>query len=136
MAHARAVHEPEGPGRIFIHDIAFVDTSVARINWNPHRELNTFLPTIASHKFSTYFINKVRAPFPNLQEKVYQELKAVVGDRLVTEDDIPKLVYLDACIKETLRKYPPVPILPARYIEEDVQLGGYDIPKGWEVIDS
>lgn len=71
---------------------------------------------------------------PKRQEKLLREIESVVGmERMVTEDDLPKMPYLKAVIKETLRQYPPVPIVPARLVEEDITLGGYDVPKGSQV---
>ncbi|KAG6555024.1 hypothetical protein Mapa_003056 [Marchantia paleacea] len=71
---------------------------------------------------------------PQVQERLYQEIKSVVGDRMMNEDDMPNLPYLGAIIKETLRVYNPVSVLPSRFTDEDVTIGGYDIPKGWEVV--
>ncbi|KAG6555019.1 hypothetical protein Mapa_003051 [Marchantia paleacea] len=71
---------------------------------------------------------------PQVQERLYQEIKSVVGDRMMNEDDMPNLPYLGAIIKETLRVYNPVSVLPTRFTDEDVTIGGYDIPKGWEAV--
>lgn len=71
---------------------------------------------------------------PDCQERLYKEIVDVVGtERMVTEDDLPKLKYLTAVIKETLRKYPPVPLLPSRNVDQDITVGGYNVPKGWQV---
>ncbi|XP_024515712.1 ent-kaurene oxidase 2 [Selaginella moellendorffii] len=67
-------------------------------------------------------------------EKLYDEIKRAVGDeRMVSEDDLPNLPFLNTVIKETLRKYSPAPILPPRYI---LELGGYTIPAGYQVSES
>jgi ent-kaurene oxidase len=72
---------------------------------------------------------------PKCQDRLYEEIVSVVGtERMVTEDDLPKMPYLKAVIKETLRQYPPVPLVPSRLVEEDITLGGYDVPKGFQIL--
>ena len=67
------------------------------------------------------------------QEKLFEEINKMVGPRCVSEDDLPKLKYLEAIVKETLRKYPPIVIPPPRHVDEDTKLAGYNIKKGWQV---
>eukprot|EP01018_Ginkgo_biloba_P001172 Gb_31184 [translate_table: standard] len=67
---------------------------------------------------------------PNFQDRLYKEVKSVCGEKAVTEDDLPNLLYLNAVFQETLRKHPPVAILPLRYVHQDVEIGGYYIPAG------
>uniref|UniRef100_A0A0K8TV31 Cytochrome p450 n=1 Tax=Epiphyas postvittana TaxID=65032 RepID=A0A0K8TV31_EPIPO len=60
---------------------------------------------------------------PEVQEKVFQELQAVFqgSNRPVAVNDLPNLKYLEAVIKETLRIYPPVPVV-VREVINDVEL--------------
>ncbi|NXV60776.1 CP27A protein, partial [Molothrus ater] len=67
---------------------------------------------------------------PDIQETLYQELKAVVPpDRFPAAEDIPKLPMLRAIIKETLRVYPVVPTNARVFYEKDIVIGDYLFPK-------
>ncbi|KAL4284376.1 hypothetical protein GQ457_16G002390 [Hibiscus cannabinus] len=71
---------------------------------------------------------------PQLIRQATEELDKVVGrERWVEEKDIPHLPYLDAIIKETLRKYPVAPLLAPHLAMEDCNVAGYDIRKGTRV---
>ncbi|TQD82449.1 hypothetical protein C1H46_031965 [Malus baccata] len=65
---------------------------------------------------------------PNVQEKLYQEVKASVGDRKVDEKDVEKMPYLQAVVKELLRKHPPTYFSLTHAVTEPTTLAGYDIP--------
>ncbi|KAI3465303.1 hypothetical protein Pfo_021966 [Paulownia fortunei] len=68
---------------------------------------------------------------PDSIKKVKAEIDAhVPEDRLLDEQDFPKLNYLQNVITETLRLYPPLPFLIPHEASEDCQVGGYDICKG------
>src|ERR1051326_1750112 len=78
---------------------------------------------------------------PQIQEKVHIELDTVLGPdvhRPITFSDLSELKYLEMCIKESLRVYPPVPFI-MRHIYEDIPLDEYEgktqtIPAGSEVM--
>ncbi|KDP45018.1 hypothetical protein JCGZ_01518 [Jatropha curcas] len=65
---------------------------------------------------------------PDVQNKLYNEIKEVVGDKKVTETDVEKMEYLQAVVKELLRKHPPTFFLLTHAVTEATTLGGYDIP--------
>ncbi|KOB67392.1 Cytochrome P450 monooxygenase Cyp4M5 [Operophtera brumata] len=65
------------------------------------------------------------------QDKIFSELKDIFGDstRSATMEDLTKMRYLECCIKESLRLYPPVHFI-SRQLNEKVTLSGYTIPSG------
>lgn len=68
---------------------------------------------------------------PDIQAKAQAEIDAVIGpNRLPDFEDKPKLPYLNAMLKETLRWEPVTPMgMPHMSTEDDIYQG-YFIPKG------
>ncbi|KAK1433637.1 hypothetical protein QVD17_10551 [Tagetes erecta] len=65
---------------------------------------------------------------PEVMKKVQNEVRTVVGEKgRVDEDDLPKLIYMKAVVKEVMRLYPPVPLLVPRETTKDTILNGYKI---------
>ena len=68
---------------------------------------------------------------PRVARKLDDELHSVIGEgRPIEAEHVPKLEYLDAVIKETLRLRPILPIT-VRKLAADYPIAGYTIPKGW-----
>lgn len=70
---------------------------------------------------------------PDIQQKVHRELDDVFGDsdRDISYDDLGSLVYLECCIKETLRLYPSVPLF-AREVKDDTMISRcFDLRQMW-----
>ncbi|XP_039499371.1 cytochrome P450 4g15 [Drosophila santomea] len=69
----------------------------------------------------------------DIQDRVLAELDSIFGDsqRPATFQDTLEMKYLERCLMETLRMYPPVPLI-ARELQEDLKLnsGNYVIPRG------
>ncbi|KAL0324424.1 UNVERIFIED_CONTAM: Labd-13Z-ene-9,15,16-triol synthase, chloroplastic [Sesamum calycinum] len=71
---------------------------------------------------------------PEVMYKVQKELSDVVGtNTLVEEFHLPKLHYLQAVLKETMRLHPPVPFLVPRSPNQSSTIGGYTVPKNTRV---
>lgn len=73
------------------------------------------------------------AQHPEVEAKLHEELQQVLEGRSPTTDDLQKLPYTHAIIKESMRVYPPVAVL-GREATEDVVVGDYLIPKDCVVI--
>ncbi|CAH8324392.1 unnamed protein product [Eruca vesicaria subsp. sativa] len=71
---------------------------------------------------------------PEKMVRAQSEIRQVIGeDGVLGESDIPKLSYLQAIVKETLRLHPPLPIIP-RKSESDVQILGFLVPRNTQVL--
>jgi cytochrome P450 len=66
---------------------------------------------------------------PEVESKLHEELRAVLNGRAPAAADSPALRYTMMVIREALRLYPPAPGFGREPIE-DVQLGGFEIPRG------
>lgn len=69
---------------------------------------------------------------PDVLKKAREELDSThIGqDRLLNESDLPNLPYLKNIILETLRLYPPAPLLIPHVSSDDITIGGFNIPRG------
>ena len=68
---------------------------------------------------------------PEVLKKVKAEIDSQVGcGRLLNDSDFAKLPYLRCVINETLRLYPPQPLLLPHFSSEDCIVGGFHIPRG------
>ncbi|XP_044730922.1 cytochrome P450 4C1-like isoform X2 [Chrysoperla carnea] len=78
------------------------------------------------------FLLMLLANHQDVQNRIYEEQLTIFNDskRKATYDDLQNMEYLERCIKESLRLYPPVPMI-GRLIEEDIVLKkNYVIPAG------
>lgn len=66
-------------------------------------------------------------------ERLRRELHDVLGDRDPTADDLPRLPYTQAVLRESMRLYPPAWILSRRAVEP-FTLGPHRFPAGTLVL--
>ncbi|XP_013176872.1 PREDICTED: cytochrome P450 4C1-like isoform X2 [Papilio xuthus] len=71
------------------------------------------------------------ANHPYIQDKIFTELREIFGNtkRTASVEDLNAMHYLDRCIKESFRLYPPVPFI-SRWMNESVTLSNYTVPAG------
>ncbi|KDP32014.1 hypothetical protein JCGZ_12475 [Jatropha curcas] len=68
---------------------------------------------------------------PSSLRKAREEIDIQMGkESLIDEPDLPKLLYLQNIISETLRLNPAAPLLVPHMSSEDCKIGGYDVPRG------
>jgi cytochrome P450 len=68
---------------------------------------------------------------PEVYQKVQQEVESVLAGRAPTYDDLAHLPYCLQVFKETLRLYPPAPVV--REALHDIEIDGYLVPKGYTI---
>lgn len=68
------------------------------------------------------------AQHPEVMKKLQREADAVLAGRTPTAEDIPNLKYVAQVFNESLRLYPPAPMV-ARRVDQATHLGGYHVPK-------
>ncbi|GMH30274.1 hypothetical protein Nepgr_032117 [Nepenthes gracilis] len=65
----------------------------------------------------------------DIQRKLYEEIVAIVGkEGPITEEQVEKMVYLGAIVKETFRRHPPSHFMLSHAAVKDTELAGYTIP--------
>ena len=69
---------------------------------------------------------------PETEQKFHAELTEVLGGRMPTIEDLPRLKYVDMIAREAMRLYPPAYGLGREAIE-DCEIGGYHVPRGTQV---
>jgi cytochrome P450 len=90
---------------------------------------------MAAHDTTTSTLTSMTyelARHPAWQERVRDESRAL-GKEQVEFEDLDRLPALGLVMKETLRRYPPLPVIP-RVATEEFEFGGYRIPAGSMVV--
>ncbi|XP_055604944.1 cytochrome P450 4c3-like [Uranotaenia lowii] len=93
-------------------------------------EVDTFM--YAGHDTTTagiYFTLLELALNQDIQERLVEEIVSVVGEDQLSINHLAQMRYLDMVCKETLRKYPSIPIV-SRELNFDTEINGSIVPKG------
>jgi cytochrome P450 len=76
------------------------------------------------------WIGLALATNPEVSATAAAEVEEVLAGRTPTFEDLPQLGHVERVVKETLRHYPPAVGMFARQPTEDVQIGGWTVPRG------
>ncbi|MEU8548090.1 cytochrome P450 [Streptomyces roseoverticillatus] len=119
LSHLLSVRTPDGApvADDAVHDqstalvVAGIETTAAALAWACH---------LLSHH-------------PAVEEELYAEAHGVLGGRVATQDDLPRLPLTERVVMETLRLYPPAWLIP-RSTAVETELAGRRLPAGSTVV--
>ncbi|MDZ4766647.1 MAG: cytochrome P450 [Chloroflexota bacterium] len=87
---------------------------------------------LAGHETTANTLNwtwMALAQNPDVEAKLHAELDTVLGGAAPTIADLKRLPYTEMVIKESMRLYPPA-FMVSRLALEDIEIGGFRVPKG------
>jgi len=96
-------------------------------------EADNFL--FAGHDTITTSVSTVvyiLAKHPEIQEKILQEIEAVIGDEPITYSNLQNMKYLECVIKESMRLHAPVPFIE-RKLTQEITFDCIKLPPGTTV---
>lgn len=103
-------------------------------------QLNQFVHQFQGHDTTTSGISFTiyqLALNPHVQDKIYEEIVAVLGKNHksveLTYQLLQEFKYLEMAIKEGLRLFPSVPFI-GRNLVEDIELDGITLPAGQDIL--
>uniref|UniRef100_A0AAT9UU34 Cytochrome P450 4NT1v1 n=1 Tax=Maconellicoccus hirsutus TaxID=177089 RepID=A0AAT9UU34_MACHI len=125
-------------GKVFLDLLLEISENESRFTDHElMEEVNTFI--FAGHDTTSTTVSwclYVLGFHPDVQDKIIEELNQKIpdfGEGSLKAADIANLDYLECCIKEVLRLYPPVPLI-ARHLTKPLELPNQVIPPGTSVL--
>ncbi|XP_033022981.1 aromatase [Lacerta agilis] len=80
-----------------------------------------------------FFMLVLIAEHPQVEKEMVKEIQAVMGDRDIQSEDIPKLKVVENFILESMRYQPVVDLVMRKALQDDV-IDGYPVKKGTNII--
>ncbi|KAD4179759.1 hypothetical protein R6Q59_023131 [Mikania micrantha] len=96
---------------------------------------NVFNGSVDTSYLTLVWVMSMLVKNPRVMHKLQAEIRSHSGKKpRLDETDTAKMMYLKNVIKETLRLHGPSPFLITRHCVEHIQIGGYDILPGTNVL--
>lgn len=129
---SKFIREIESSGEV--KSDSYLGISLSR-NELPREEIEEIIASflmasVDTTSYSTLWLLFNLGRFPDVQEKLYQEIVSVVGDGEVTAKHLEKMDYMKQVMRETHRLTPLGPIITNRRLDHPIVLSGYEIPPG------
>lgn len=115
----------------------FLDTLISNGSSNEHINVLLLELLVAGSDTSTSAIEWAMAELlrnPQCMKKAQAELASEINQDLIQESDLPRLKFLHACLKESMRLHPPGPLLLPHRAVNSCKVMGYTIPKNSQVL--
>ncbi|NML15533.1 cytochrome P450 [Azohydromonas sp. G-1-1-14] len=74
--------------------------------------------------------SRLLAEHPDAARRAREEVDAALQGREPGPEDLPRLPWLTATLKEAMRLYPPIPALMSRRTTREITVGGWTLPRG------
>ena len=90
---------------------------------------------VAGHETTASSLNMtwyLLSGHPEVDEKLFDELDRLMGDRFPKPDELPKFIYTRQVLEEVQRLYPPGWLMTRKALNDD-HLGDYHVPAGTEI---
>ena len=133
----RQAEQANGPGRDMLSMLLRIqDETTGEALTDEQLRNATLTLLLAGHETTANALTWVFylvSQHPAVESQLRDEVRAVLGDRPPTLDDLALLPYTKMVIQETLRLYPPIWIIERRVIADDA-VGAYYLPAGSAVI--
>ncbi|KAL3868739.1 hypothetical protein ACJMK2_041508 [Sinanodonta woodiana] len=117
-------------------EVAFLTYLLSQQSLTPEQALSTAVDLLMAATETTsnaiLWTLYCLAKNPEVQETLYNETLAGINNEQINADNISKLSYVKAVLKESLRMY-PITWATSRITQQDMEVCGYNIPAGTHV---
>jgi cytochrome P450 len=131
----RARRGPEGSGDLLPMLLSARDEDGACMSDEQLRDevMTIFLAGHETTAIALSWTFMLLARHPAVRAALHGELSQELGGRAPTLEDLSRLRYTDAVVREAMRLYPPAWSI-GREAQEECELGGYRIPRGSQLV--